>query len=83
MKTSEAVNFFGTKYNMAKQLGISFPTIYKIGEYPNLETQAKIEYISKGKLRACLNGEKIRLQELREKIKQQALELEAEQEKKD
>lgn len=52
MTTQEAVNFYGTKAEIAKALGIDKAAISQWGEFPPLGRQYEIQSLTKGKLKA-------------------------------
>jgi transcriptional repressor of cell division inhibition gene dicB len=52
MTTSDAIEFFGSKADVAAALGLKKPSIYEWGEYPPELRQIQIEILSGGKLKA-------------------------------
>lgn len=52
VKTQEVIDWYGSKAEVAKVLGIEAPSIYSWKEYPPALRQLQIEAMTKGKLRA-------------------------------
>ena len=52
MKTSEAIDFFGSKAAVAAALGLKTPSVYEWGEFPPQLRQIQLEMLSNGKLKA-------------------------------
>lgn len=52
MTTQEVIEFFGSKANVAKALGIKKPSVSGWGEVPPIGRQYQIQAITKGKLKA-------------------------------
>lgn len=52
MRTSEAIEFFGSQAELARALGIKQPSVAGWGEYPPALRQVQIEMVTQKKLSA-------------------------------
>lgn len=61
MKTSEAVQHFGSQHALAKALSLSQPSVAKWKDYPPALRQLQIEAVTTGALRAEADCDKFRV----------------------
>ena len=52
MRTTDAVNHFGSQGELAKALGITDGAVSQWGEFPPMGRQYQIQALTKGKLKA-------------------------------